>query len=77
MLCFPRLKSIVEDEENRSKRLLLLDESISDPNLSQLPKALSDWVFSQNDASVVQINKQIDYNYYTADEVILFVVPNK
>lgn len=77
MLCFPRLKNIVEDEEDRNKRLLLLDESISDPNLSQLPKALSDWILSQRDVSVVHINKQIDYKYYTAYEVIPIVFPYK
>ena len=65
----PRLKNIVIDQSDKSKRLLLLNDKIQDKTLQPLPKSLSSWIFSQKDISIVQYNQHIDYNYYTASEV--------
>lgn len=65
----PRLKNIVIDQSDKSKRLLLLNDKIQDKSLQPLPKSLSSWIFSQKDISIVQYNEHIDYDYYTASEV--------
>ena len=65
----PRLKNIVIDQSDKSKRLLLLNDKIQDKTLQPLPKSLSSWIFSQKDISIVQYNEHIDYDYYTASEV--------
>lgn len=65
----PRLKNVVSDPTDDSKRLLLLNETIHDRTLCQLPKSLSQWIFSQKDVSVVPYNQVIDYDYYSANEV--------
>ena len=68
----PRLKSILQDPNDGSKRLLLLNENITDKSLSQLPKSVSNWIFSQKDLSIVPYVIHLDYNYYTASEVCVF-----
>ena len=69
----PRLKNIVIDQSDKSKRLLLLNDKIQDKSLQPLPKSLSSWIFSQKDISIVQYNEHIDYDYYTASEVSVFI----
>lgn len=69
----PRLKNIVIDQSDKSKRLLLLNDIIQDKTLQPLPKSLSSWIFSQKDISIVQYNEHIDYDYYTASEVSDFI----
>lgn len=65
----PRIKNIVTDSADKSKRLLLLNDTVKDITLQQLPKSLSSWISLQKDISVVQHNQYIDYDYYTASEV--------
>ena len=68
----PRIKPITKDDSDNSKRLIIMNESITDTSLSQLPDALSSWVKDQKDVSVVMHPVVLDYDYFTATEVGVF-----
>lgn len=59
--------------EDKSKRLIILNESISKTDLSELPEELRKWIQSHELVEVIHHTIKLDYNYYTANEVKLVV----
>ena len=54
---------------DKSKRLIILKESISSTELLEVPEDLRNWVFQQEDIQIINYDVHLDYDYYTANEV--------
>lgn len=69
LLNFPRKKNIVVDKNDPSKRLLLLNQSISSLSLYQIPESIRKTILNLKDVRVTDYSLDLDYTYYTASEV--------
>lgn len=69
LLKFPRKRNIVLDQDEPSRRLLLLDQHISDHSLNQLPESIRNAIRNLNSVRVTDYSLDLDYDYYTASEV--------
>lgn len=65
----PRLSCVASKKEDKTKRIIILKETISKIDLSEIPEDLRKWILEQQDVEVINYSIHLDYNYYTANEV--------
>lgn len=73
----PRFSCVAPYKEDKAKRLIILNESITKTDLSELPQELRDYVQGQEDIQVINHSIHLDYNYFTANEVCSFLSCNR
>lgn len=66
---FPRKRNIVVDQDEPSRRLLLLDQNISNHSLDPIPESIRHAIQKLNSVRVIDYSLELDYDYYTASEV--------
>ena len=65
----PRKKNIVVDRNEPSRRLLLLNQTISSHSLDTAPEPIRNLIQNRKGVRVTNYTVELDYNYYTASEV--------
>ena len=73
VISLPRFSCIAAYKDDKSKRLIILKESISSTELLEVPEDLRNWVFQQEDIQIINYDVHLDYDYYTASEVCVFI----
>ncbi|KAL7748062.1 tRNA(m(1)G37)methyltransferase [Sorochytrium milnesiophthora] len=75
LLNAPRLRNIVNDSSDKAKRLVLLKTKLQSMRelSSKAQQLLADRV---PDSELVEYTLSVDYNYWTADEVLRSVIPS-
>jgi tRNA (guanine37-N1)-methyltransferase len=73
LLCRPRVKVVVPDEEDSNSKKLLLSEKITSTDLKELPEDLRDYVLSN--ATVTKHTLQLGYAHLTTEQVLRRVLP--
>ena len=76
LLNYPRLKSIVSSlSDDSSKKLLILHPSIQSTDMDKLPPALKDFT-KENQGSLLKYTLELDYDYWTADQILASILPD-
>ena len=57
------------DSQQPNSRLILLDQSIADTTLSNLPSTTKSWIYNQSSITVGWHSLQFEYDDYSATEV--------
>ena len=56
-------------KEDKSKRMILLKETITKTDLSEISEETRKWIQDQGDIEITNHSIHLDYNYFTANEV--------
>jgi tRNA (guanine37-N1)-methyltransferase len=76
LLNWPRLPNVVVDPRDKAHRLLLLNERIKESDLSDLPSEAAKFIRDQN-AEVVAHELTLNYDYFTAEQILRKVLPSE
>ncbi|KAK8921573.1 tRNA (guanine(37)-N1)-methyltransferase 2 [Platanthera zijinensis] len=75
MLGKPRVKPIIEDSTSEKNRLILLSETIQNPNLSGVPYQKRDELRALYDFEVLPYSLTLGYSYWGADHILKQILP--
>lgn len=75
MLDKPRVKPITEDSTSEENRLILLSETIQNPNLSGVPCQKRDELRALYDFQVLPYSLTLGYSYWGADHILKQILP--
>ena len=75
LLLKPRMSSIVADKDDKTKRLMLLKTTVRNTNLDGMPEDLAQWIQLQQDVEVIRYSVKLNYDYFTAGEVLERILP--
>lgn len=76
MLDRPRVKPITEDSTSETNRLVLLSETVQNPDLSGVPYQKRDELRALCDFKVVPYSLTLGYSYWGADHVLKQMLPS-
>ena len=65
----PRMSCVAPYKEDKSKRMILLKETITKTDLSEISEETRKWIQDQGDIEITNHSIHLDYNYFTANEV--------
>lgn len=69
------MSSIVPDREDKTKRLILMKNTVVDRELSGMPEELATWIKTQEEVEIVDHTIHINYDYLSANEILERVLP--
>lgn len=74
LLHWSRIKAVVRDESDASKRLLLLKDSVTGPDLKGLPEDRKQLIHDAG-IEIVDYPLTLDYSYWPADHILKKLLP--
>lgn len=75
LLSKPRMSSIVTDKEDNMKRIILLKSTVVNKSLGGMTDDLATWIKSQEEVDVIDYSVNLNYDYFTAGEVLERILP--
>ncbi|KAJ3291314.1 tRNA(m(1)G37)methyltransferase [Rhizoclosmatium sp. JEL0117] len=74
LLDIPRLRSIVNDESSSKTRLVLLNPTITS---DAIPEKVKEFIDANNAEIVDTYPLKLDYDYWTADQILRSIIPDE
>lgn len=75
LLAIPKIPSIILDPQCKTNRLLLLDHEIQAKTIDGLPEKVKTFAL-ENDAELKDHQIQLEYSYWTADQILRAILPD-
>ncbi|GAQ87203.1 hypothetical protein KFL_003380080 [Klebsormidium nitens] len=72
---YPKVRNVIVEEARPETRLILLGENVSGLDLAGLPESVAAELKADRDVEITQHEVVLDYDSYTADQVLKEVLP--